>query len=241
MLVSTIDEAFAFRTRHGDVLLIGEVDGFPIEGFDLPNSPCALRRIDLRSRRLVHRTTAGTQGATLATSAHTLLVSSLCVARATADHIRSLNPDQVTFVETGVKTSGGGEEDTACADYLAGLLDGSAPDRVEIEQRVRQSEAARKFVGPDDSVFPAADLEEALRFDDFDFAMQAPTRGVRGWFSRRLRELSGRTKNRIQASNLRPGRSSAHPRTSPESRSPPAGRGRSPTLRWRRWCGYRCS
>ena len=33
-----VDEAFALRSEHPEWILMGEVDGLPVEGFDLPNS-----------------------------------------------------------------------------------------------------------------------------------------------------------------------------------------------------------
>ena len=69
LLVSTVEEAFKLRDRNSDCLLIGEVDGLPIKGFDLPNSPTAVAKVDLSSPRLIQRTTAGTQGIVLASKA----------------------------------------------------------------------------------------------------------------------------------------------------------------------------
>jgi 2-phosphosulfolactate phosphatase len=176
LLVSTVEEAFEFRARYPDYLLIGEVDGLPVDGFDLPNSPSALQNLNLSSKRLVQRTTAGTQGVVRATSAERLLAASLCVASATCEYIKSLNPPSVTFVETGARGRGSGEEDLACADYMAGLLNGTPPALDEIERRVRNSRAAQKFVGDNHSVFHRADLEQALKVDCCDFAMEAQRR-----------------------------------------------------------------
>jgi 2-phosphosulfolactate phosphatase len=90
LLVSTVEEAFELRARYPDYLLIGEVDGLPVNGFDLPNSPSALQDLNLSSKRLVQRTTAGTQGVVRATGAERLLAASLCVASATCEYIKSL-------------------------------------------------------------------------------------------------------------------------------------------------------
>jgi 2-phosphosulfolactate phosphatase len=163
LLVSTVEEAFELRARYPDYLLIGEVDGLPVDGFDLPNSPFALQDLNLNSKRLVQRTSAGTQGVVRATGAERLLAASLCVASATSQYIKSLNPPAVTFVETGAHGGGSGDEDIACADYIAGLLNGTPPELDEIERRVRNSRAAQKFVGDNRSAFPRADLEQALR------------------------------------------------------------------------------
>ncbi len=62
ILVSTIEEAFELRERDANYLLIGEVNGLPIDGFDLPNSPSAIEKLDLSNQRLVLRTTAGDSG-----------------------------------------------------------------------------------------------------------------------------------------------------------------------------------
>jgi 2-phosphosulfolactate phosphatase len=173
LLVSAVEEAFEIRARYPNYLLIGEVDGLPVDGFDLPNSPSALQDLNLGSKRLVQRTTAGTQGVVRATGAERLLVASLCVASATCEYIKSLNPSSVTFVETGARGGGSGDEDMACADYMAGLLNGTPPGFAEIERRVRNSRAAQKFVGDNHSAFPRPDLEQALKVDCFDFAMEA--------------------------------------------------------------------
>ncbi|MCP4875961.1 MAG: 2-phosphosulfolactate phosphatase [Gammaproteobacteria bacterium] len=171
VLVSTTEEAFELRDRESDYLLIGEVNGLPIDGFNLPNSPSAIENLDLSNRRLVLRTTAGTQGVVLATQASQLLVSSLCVATATANYISRLNPEVVTFVETGVRPKGGGEEDAACADYIASLLLKSPISVQNVRNRVRESRAAAKFKNTESIDFPAADLQQALKIDCFQFAM----------------------------------------------------------------------
>jgi 2-phosphosulfolactate phosphatase len=172
VLVSTVEEAFELRARHPDCLLMGEVKGRPIDGFDFPNSPAALALEDLTDRRLIQRTTAGTQGIVRSTRAEPLFAASLCVASATASLLGDLKPAAITFVETGVGPSGGGEEDTACADYIAGLLLGAPPPRTEVERRVAGSGHAALFSRGEFPEFPAADLERALEIDRFSFAMR---------------------------------------------------------------------
>jgi 2-phosphosulfolactate phosphatase len=172
ILVSTIEEAFELREKESSYLLAGEVNGLPIDGFDLPNSPSAIENLDLSNQRLVLRTTAGTQGVVLAEQADHLFVTSLCVATSTAQHIRALNPEVVTFVETGVRAKGGGEEDSACADYIASLLLNSPVCVSDIQKSVLESSAAKKFLNIESPDFPKADLEHALMVDSFQFAMK---------------------------------------------------------------------
>lgn len=170
VLVSSIGEAFALRRRMPGALLMGEVDGFPIEGFDLTNSPAALLHADLSGKCILHRSTTGTQGVIKSKKAAHLMAASLVCASATARQILRLSPDSLTFVESGVFPGGWGDEDTACADLIAGLLKGEPPDHGRIIQRVRTSKSGLHY-SPMNSVFPIEDLELATDIDRFHFAM----------------------------------------------------------------------
>jgi 2-phosphosulfolactate phosphatase len=170
-LVGAIEEAFALRERNPDLLLAGEVYGLPIESFDYGNSPSAFLDADLSGRRLVQRTSAGTQGVVRSQNADTLLASSLCCARATVDTIRRHPGAPITLVITGARPDDPADEDAACADYLEALLTGQEPDRAEIVRRVRESQVAAKFLDPADPRFPSADLDCAVNIDRFDFAL----------------------------------------------------------------------
>ena len=131
-------------------MLACEVIGYPIEGFDLPNSPSAM--VNLTDHRLAMRTTAGTQGVVLSTNATQLY---------TVESIKKYNPESVTFIETGVKSKGGGEEDIACSDYITSIISGKPESASSVQDRVRNSGAATKFSKSNDAVFPKADLELA--------------------------------------------------------------------------------
>ena len=176
LMVSSADEAFELRRQHSELLLIGEVNGYPIDGFDLPNSPSVIDKQDLRGKRLVMRSTAGTQGVVAAAHADELYVGSLSVAIATANSIVATNPQKVTFINTGVRPKGGGEEDIACSDYIASLMRGEPLDVSEIDCRLRASSAAGRFIGPEDSDLPASDLEYAANIDRFSFTMKISTK-----------------------------------------------------------------
>jgi len=175
--VATVDEALRLRDANPGSLAMGEHHhGRRVPGFDLGNSPSELSGVDLRDRLLIHRTSAGTQGLVGAASVTTrLFAASFVCAGATAHAVAALEPDHVTFVSTGVDHRDG-DEDRACADYLAALLTGGHPDPGRYLPRVRSSDAAQAFSG-DDPDFPAADLDEALRLDAVDFALRADIEG----------------------------------------------------------------
>jgi 2-phosphosulfolactate phosphatase len=171
VLAGRVEEALELRDRFPGALVLGEVGGLPVEGFDLSNSPAALAGLDLRGRRLIQRTTAGTQGVVRSLGAETLLVASFVCVGATARFLRRQAPPSVTFVITGAHSGRGGDEDRACADYLGALLVGQRPDPAPFLKRVRASLPGRMFADPAMPEFPAADLELATELDRFDHAL----------------------------------------------------------------------
>ncbi len=171
LLVSGVDEALDLHQRFPGSLLLGEIDGIPIQGFDLGNSPAQLPPEGLAGKTIVQRTTAGTQGVVLATRAEPMLTAGLTNAGATARAIRRLAPATVTFIQTGqFLEEGWGDEDVACADLIEARLRDLPVDPAAIAARVRQSRSGLHYDGTRPA-FPPADLELALRFDCFDFAM----------------------------------------------------------------------
>jgi 2-phosphosulfolactate phosphatase len=172
VLVSGVDEALTLRERMPGALVMGEVSGLPVEGFDFSNSPGDFAGRDLGGKILIQRTSAGTQGVVRSLKAGPLLASSFVVAGATARYLRRQAPECVTFVVTGIYPGRfDGDEDAACADYIGALLRGEAPDPAPYLQRVRDSAPGRMFADPARPEFPAEDLAACTDVDRFDFAM----------------------------------------------------------------------
>jgi 2-phosphosulfolactate phosphatase len=189
LLVSSVEEALALRERYPGSLVMGEVNGLPPPGFDFGNSPSQIAAAGVSGRRLVQRTSAGTQGVVRSVLADTLLAASFVNARATAQWALRLHPEKVTFVETGVRSleflklaprvaanRANGDEDTACADYLQALLSGGDPDPAPFLERVRRSPSGQLLADPPPGI-PAGDLDFCLQVNRFDFAMQAHREG----------------------------------------------------------------
>jgi 2-phosphosulfolactate phosphatase len=176
-VVSTVEQARAIKRRSPEMILTGEDYGKKPEGFDFGNSPQAFVGSDLHGRTLVQRTTAGTQGVVRSEAADSLFAASLCCAQATADAINALDPALVTFVLTGVHPGGFGDEDAACADFLAALLSGQEIDAHAVQARVRNSGWGRRFGDPHYSFLDPRDLEHCMQIDRFHFAMRVQTDG----------------------------------------------------------------
>jgi len=179
-VVSTVAGALDLRERLRGSLVMGEVDGLLVPGFDFSNSPIQFDGLDLAGRHLIQRTSAGTQGVIRSQKADRLLAASFCNARATAQAILHSSPSTLTFVITGVRPGGWGDEDAACADYIEAILRGDTLAIAPMLDRVRQSPTGRLFADPSQPDFHPLDLEYCLAVDRFDFAM--PIRRENGLF-----------------------------------------------------------
>ena len=66
ILAASPDEALELRKKNPDLILIGEVGGVPVEGFDFGNSPSQILNASpgfFKNRTIVQRTSSGVQGA----------------------------------------------------------------------------------------------------------------------------------------------------------------------------------
>lgn len=170
-----VDQAFQIAKATPNSLIMGEIDGISIPGFDLNNSTSKIAVMDLSGKTIVQRTTAGTPGLVRPTKAKVFLACGLLNVGATAAYIRSLQPEEVFLVATGTRTEEleRGDEDVACAEYIRGLLTGKPFPLSEVIPRVRNSVDAALFSDPNSDDFPLADLDLTCQVDRFDFVMRA--------------------------------------------------------------------
>lgn len=168
-LVGEVDEARALAGRIAGAVVSAEVEGLPVEGIAISNSPTMVRNADLRGRTLVQRSSSGTQGVVAAEGATRLYACSLAVASATARAIAADGAELVTMVATG--SDRGHPEDGACAAYLDGLLSGGRPDLEELLAPLYRTERYRELASGTWPGFPASDVELCLTADRFRFAM----------------------------------------------------------------------
>ena len=74
------EQAFELKRVHPDYLLIGEINGLKIKGFDYGNSPYEVMNVDFSERIVVQRTSAGTQGILNAVNSEEILPGSFVMA-----------------------------------------------------------------------------------------------------------------------------------------------------------------
>ncbi len=170
--VSTVEEAVTLAEALPGSGIMGEVNGYQPEAFDFSNSPGALLEQDLTGQVLIQRTSAGTQGGLVkAVRAESLFAASFVVARATAQAVARAQPERVSFVITGISEGRDGDEDLACAEYIAGLIKGERPDPAPYLARVLTSTVGRDFAGGSLGYLLKEDLGLCLQVDRFGFAL----------------------------------------------------------------------
>ncbi|HVU67894.1 MAG TPA: 2-phosphosulfolactate phosphatase [Ktedonobacteraceae bacterium] len=186
-LVRTVEDALALRELAPDALLAGEIGGRLIPGFDLNNSPYMMARANVRGRRIIQRTGAGTQGAVGARHASHLLVTSLATARATARYVARLSASTglpITFVPTESSANGVlRNEDRYCADYIEALIVQPASAGQVLSNRLARLEAEGRFHhwgAEHDKDFPPGDLDLVMGADRCDFIMRGTAAQVNG-------------------------------------------------------------
>lgn len=177
-LVETPQRATEVARDLPGAVVSAEVDGLPVPGIPISNSPSMVQAAQLEGRVLVQRTTSGVQAALAARECQHVLAGALVVASATARLVRRLDPSVVTLVATGAPL--GHPEDRACADLLEALLLGlPAPPLEQLLAPLRASQRYGRLRSGLQPGFPPADLDLALAVDRFDFAMAvAPVPGT---------------------------------------------------------------
>ena len=160
VLVGDHAQALALKSADPSLFLTGEIGGRPIPGFDVGNSPSRIDGLDLSGRRVVQRTSAGTQGVVAASGAGEIVLGSLVIAAATVRYLRDRG--EISLVAMGTHGGDDHDEDEICAAYLEQLLLGAAPPPPTISLAASEQ-------WPD--WFPRRDAELAMQVDRFDFAL----------------------------------------------------------------------
>ena len=177
ILVSTPEEAFALKEKNSGLVLIGEVEGIPIEGFDLGNSPSEILKkgtIFFDGKTVVQRTSSGVQGVLIALDvADEVLPASYTLAKSTARYILSKQPPRVSIVSMGWALRHIAPEDEWCGVYIAHLLGVNDYNHNEALEEILYNQTTQKFFDPEKPHFPPEDPIMCLQLNIHDFVLQA--------------------------------------------------------------------
>lgn len=172
--VRTLEEAFAWRERDPAALLVGERGGAKCEGFDFGNTPSGIPAEAVRGRRVIHTTSAGTQGLTQAVHATERIAGSLVNAAAVAAYIRARQPEIVSLVCMGNAGVREAPEDRLCAEYIRALILGESLPDLDARTADLRWHGGAHFFNPDtQDVFPEPDFWLCTKRDLFPFVLRA--------------------------------------------------------------------
>jgi 2-phosphosulfolactate phosphatase len=176
-LIATPEEGFALKEQDKDLILVGEVSGIPIKGFDVGNSPSKILRKGsqfFKGRTVLQRTSSGVQGALLALNvAEEVLLGSYVVARPTARYILSKKPRTVSLVAMGWELKERAPEDEGCVRYLSHLLGNGSYDHTEALRDIVFCKTTQRFLRSQEDSFPPEDPLLCLQRDVYVFALRA--------------------------------------------------------------------
>jgi 2-phosphosulfolactate phosphatase len=176
IFVASPSQALKLKHQNPSLLLIGEIGGSPIEGFDFGNSPSQILNADpneFTDRTVVQRTSSGVQGALAALkTAEEVLLGSYGLAKSTADYILARRPRKVSLVAMGWDLKEIAPEDEGCARYIAHRLGSGTYNHLQSLREIVFHESTQKFLRGDTSYFPPEDPILCLQRDIYDFVLR---------------------------------------------------------------------
>jgi 2-phosphosulfolactate phosphatase len=176
-LIATPEQAFALKEKDRDLILVGEVSGIPIKGFDFGNSPSEILRKGpefFEGRTVLQRTSSGVQGALLALdAADEVLLGSYALAGSTVKYLLSKKPEIVSLVAMGWELKEIAPEDEWCVRYLSHLLGNGSYDHNEALREIVFHKTTQRFLRREETYFPPEDPLICLQRDVYDFALRA--------------------------------------------------------------------
>lgn len=185
--VGAVEEAFAWRERDPSCLLVGERHGRRIEGCELGNSPSSILPEAIRGKRIIHTTSAGTQGIIHAVHADEIVTGSFVNAGAIAAYILKRKPGRVSLIGMGKEGLAPAEEDELCAAYLKSLLQGQPDPEIDTKLQALRTGGGAHFFDPAlRDVYPEEDFRMCVSRDRFDFVLRVD-RDESGLISRLIR------------------------------------------------------
>ncbi len=171
--VGGIDDTFAWREKDPDCILVGERHGKMIDGCDLGNSPSSILPGMVRGKRVIHTTSAGTQGIVNAVRAEEIITGSFVNAKAIAAYIRKKAPEKVSLVCMGKEGIAEAEEDELCAVYLKNLLTSGGMPGIDRKLWELRTGGGSHFFKPElQDIYPEQDFWMCIARDRFSFILR---------------------------------------------------------------------
>lgn len=189
--VGKVEEAFSLRNKFPGSLVMGEAQGCRVAGFDFSNSPAEMQNAAVVGKTLIQRTSAGTQGIIRVSSSQSVIAASFVVARATACALVKTQTDEISFIITGQSQGRDGDEDRACAEYIAALMTDDKCEPQPYLDRVRTSSVGLAFRSGQLGYLSQEDLALCQDVNRFNFYLRVSHIGDRWVIHRKDLDLLG--------------------------------------------------
>lgn len=170
--VLSAEEAHDIKAAIGQAVLLGEINGKIIPGFDFGNSPAHIKDVDFTGKAVIHRSSSGTQGLLQATEANEVITGSLVNAEAIVRYIRAIDPPEVSLVCMGWACKHPSAEDTLCARYIKAQLQGYHLDLGPAIEALKSGDGKRFFLPENQLSEPEEDFYLCTTLNQFDFVLQ---------------------------------------------------------------------
>ncbi len=143
--VGDLEDAYKLKKDHPDHLLFGERNGIPPKGFDYDNSPAKSAQSNLKGKKIILTTSAGSQGILNSENADEILVGSFANAQSIVNYLWLKKPEKVSLLAIGNNAIEPATEDEECAKYFKSKLTGIETDFDQIKAKILKSDGADRL------------------------------------------------------------------------------------------------
>jgi 2-phosphosulfolactate phosphatase len=144
--IGELEKAYKSKKGNPNNLLFGEREGVPPPGFDYDNSPSKAEKLNLKRKKIILATSAGSIAIVNATKADEILIGSFANAEAITSYIKKRNPKKVSLLAAGFPDSTTAKEDEECAIYIKARLENINLDFEKIRNKILQPENTNRLL-----------------------------------------------------------------------------------------------
>ena len=175
--VEELEEAHELKKKYPDYLAFGERKGLMPEGFDHGNAPASIAQMNLKDKKIILTTSAGTKGILYSKNATEILIGSFANAQIIVDYLKKKKPEKVTLLAIGESAMNPATEDEECAKYIKSKLEGPKPDFEKIKEEILKSDGAKR-------------LKRLNQNDDLEFCLRLNVCHMIPKFNRQNKKIS---------------------------------------------------
>ena len=171
--VGDMQNAYNYKKKDNNFILIGERNGIILPGFDYGNSPSQIENIDFSGKTIIHTTSCGTQGIVKAINAKKIITGSLVNAKAIARYITKNKINEISLVALCRTGKLPADEDILCAKYIKSLVEDKPLNNMKEEiEKLKITTGSKFFDKLKQKDFPERDFYLCTEMNKFGFVLK---------------------------------------------------------------------